>query len=94
MPSYSIFNFQDCVEPDRPRVLPDEVCPGVPWPPGFKEGIDNWMKGFFKPRNYIDDFQVVKLGNVFHVNPRTYELLKTKLPESIAPWAPTMRDST
>ncbi len=27
-------------------ILPNEVIPGVPWPPGFKEEIDKWSREF------------------------------------------------
>lgn len=58
---------------DAKRELPAEVIPGVPWPPGFKEEIDAWMAGFFKPQNIIADGEVWKTPAGLHMNPRTYD---------------------
>jgi hypothetical protein len=67
-----------CIQPDTHRTLPAEVCPGVPWPPGFKEEIDAWMKGFFKPCNMLKDGEVWndRTNDTIHVNPRTWQRLK------------------
>lgn len=66
------------VIPDQHRELPAEVCPGVPWPPGFKAEVDAWMRGFFRPRNLLSDGQVWhdRADNVMHMNPRTFEEVK------------------
>lgn len=66
------------VVPDAVRQLPAEVMPGVPWPPGFKEEIDAWMRSFFTPRNMLPDGQVWqdRVHNVCHMNPRTWASVK------------------
>ena len=71
-----LYGLRITVEPDTYRTLPAEVCPGVPWPPGFKAEIDAWMKGFFLPRNLIKDGDVRKMPNALHMNPRTFDNLK------------------
>lgn len=71
----ALFGVRLSVIPDRHRELPAEVCPGVPWPPGFKAEMDAWMRGFFRPRNTLSDGQVLhdRVHNVMHMNPRTFE---------------------
>jgi hypothetical protein len=40
--------------PDRPRyVLPPEVIPGVPWPPGFRDEINRWSLEFLGTTNVV-----------------------------------------
>ena len=40
--------------PDVPRyVLPEEVIPGVPWPPGFREEINKWSREFLGTTNVV-----------------------------------------
>lgn len=74
----ALFGNRLSVIPDRHRELPDEVCPGVPWPPGFKAEMDAWMRGFFRPRNMLSDGQVLhdRVHSVMHMNPRTFEKVK------------------
>ena len=61
------------VNPDRAAyVLPDEVIPGVPWPPGFKEEINTWALGFFSTWNLLRDGEVVSTPAGLYMNPRTY----------------------
>jgi hypothetical protein len=77
-PIHRLGGIRICVQPDTHRTLPAEVCPGVPWPPGFKEEIDAWMRSFFKPINMVKDGEVLvqKRDGIIHVNPRTWERLK------------------
>jgi hypothetical protein len=40
--------------PDRPRyVLPAEIIPGVPWPPGFRDEINAWSLAFLGAYNLV-----------------------------------------
>jgi hypothetical protein len=40
--------------PDRPRyVLPTEIIPGVPWPPGFRDEINAWSLAFLGTTNML-----------------------------------------
>lgn len=40
--------------PDVPRyTLPAEVIPGVPWPPGFRDGINQWSAQFLGTTNMV-----------------------------------------
>jgi hypothetical protein len=40
--------------PDVPRyVLPEEVIPGVPWPPGFRDEINRWSRDFLGTTNVV-----------------------------------------
>lgn len=71
----SIYGMPIFITPDLKRELPAEVLPGVPWPPGFKQEIDAWMAGFFKPKNLMEDDQVVKTPDGLYMNPRTYKKL-------------------
>ena len=45
----------DIIEsPDVPRyVLPEEVIPGVPWPPGFRDEINRWSRDFLGTTNML-----------------------------------------
>jgi hypothetical protein len=45
----------DVIEsPDVPRyVLPEEVIPGVPWPPGFRDEINHWSREFLGTTNML-----------------------------------------
>ena len=71
-----LYGLRITVEPDTYRTLPAEVCPGVPWPPGFKAEIDAWMKGFFLPRNLIKDGDARQ------------QLARYKEREAVQGWAP------
>jgi hypothetical protein len=40
--------------PDRPRyVLPEELMPGIPWPPGFRDDINRWSRSFLGTTNML-----------------------------------------
>lgn len=74
----TIYGMPIVVVPDAVRALPDEVMPGVPWPPGFKQEIDAWMRSFFKPRNLVPDGQMLqdRQRGTCYMNPRTWEKAK------------------
>lgn len=73
------------ISPDRPRYqLPEQVMPGIDWPPGFRDEINAWASrelGIQEP--LIPDGQMLRLqtgGRVqYHVNPRTYEAMRKAL---------------
>lgn len=45
--SRSLFGFDVVAAPLHAKyVLPAEVIPGVPWPPGFREEINRWSVDF------------------------------------------------
>jgi len=50
--------------PDRPRyTLPEEIIPGVPWPPGFRDEINRWSVGFLGTVNYVPLNTAYMIGN-------------------------------
>ncbi len=49
---------------DTPKyVLPEEVLPGVPWPPGFRDEFNAWSKGFLGATNVLSDWQAYHFPN-------------------------------
>lgn len=66
------------VSHDRPRyVLPDEIIPGVPWPPGFRDEINAWSTSFLGTWNPVPKGQALVMGNdVVLLRPEQYALLK------------------
>ena len=50
----SLFGFDIVESPDIPRyTLPKEVMPGVPWPPGFRDEINQWSRSFIGTTNVV-----------------------------------------
>ena len=57
--------------PDRPRyVLPEEVIPGVPWPPGFREDFNRWSVDFLGTWNVVPPGVAYFFEGGFVMNPR------------------------
>jgi hypothetical protein len=55
------------ISPDRLKYeLPTEVIPGVPWPEGFREEINNWSKEF------IGTFNLLPKGQMYLVGGKTF----------------------
>lgn len=79
MNGQTLYGKRIIVSPDTKRTLPDEVCPGVPWPPGFKEEIDAWMASFFTPKNLIPDGITYVTPTGIYMNPRTYDAARKTL---------------
>lgn len=73
MMASSLLGFDIVVSPDVARyVLPAEVLPGVPWPPGFRDSINAWARDFCGTTNFIPDGEVMfERGRRIYVNPRT-----------------------
>lgn len=58
------FGFDIVESPNRPRyVLPEEIIPGVPWKPGFREEINKWSLEFLGTVNVVPKGQVYILNN-------------------------------
>jgi hypothetical protein len=70
------------ISPDYPKMtLSEELIPGiVPWPPGFKKEMDDWMLSFFGTANLLKDDIVIYTSNTIYTNPRSYVKLKNSLP--------------
>jgi hypothetical protein len=48
------------VAPSVPRyTLPEEVIPGVPWPPGFRDEINRWS------RSYLGTVDMIPRGTAY-----------------------------
>lgn len=44
---FYLLGFKVVEAPMCPRyILPEEVTPGVPWPVGFRESINQWAEGY------------------------------------------------
>jgi hypothetical protein len=49
-----LFGLNVIESPDIPRyTLPPEVCPGVPWPAGFRDDINRWSLSFLGTTNAV-----------------------------------------
>ena len=79
METWQGYNIQ--VVPDFPKyVLPEEVCPGVPWPPGFRDTINTWSLDFLGTTCLLPDDQVyVVEGRKLVMNNRTYRGIQLEL---------------
>lgn len=50
--------------PDLPRyTLPEEIMPGVPWPPGFRDEINRWSRSFLGTTNAVPRGTAYMIGN-------------------------------
>ena len=50
----SIFGMKVIESHDHPRyTLPEEIIPGVPWPPGFRDEINAWSRAFLGTTNML-----------------------------------------
>lgn len=73
--------YEITVSPDLPKyVLPEEVCPGVPWPPGFREEINAWSRQTLGTTCLIPDGESWIFGDrEIIMNSRTYKRLASEL---------------
>lgn len=63
-----LFGMDVHVSPDIPvYTLPEEVCPGVPWPPGFRDEINRWSRSFLGTRNAVPRGSAFVISNQFVV---------------------------
>lgn len=61
---------------DQPRyVLPEELMPGVPWPPGFRDSINAWSREFLGTTNLVPRGHAFVLGGS-HVVMRSEDVVK------------------
>lgn len=79
METWQGLNIQ--VVPDFPKyVLPEEVCPGVPWPPGFRDMINAWSLDFLGTTCLLPDEQVYQTEkSTLVMNSRTYRRMQLEL---------------
>ena len=65
------------VAPDVPRYqLPEDL----PLPPGFREDLNAWARGFLGIQTPIlVDGEVISTLDALYMNPRTYKMVKGKL---------------
>lgn len=60
----TLFGMKVVESPDVPRyTLPEEIMPGVPWPPGFRDEINRWSRSFLGTTNVVPRGTVFMLGN-------------------------------
>lgn len=75
----SFFGAPIYVVEDKARyVLPLELLPGVPWPPGFRDEFNGWSLAFLGVFNPLCDGEVWSQGNGrrYSMNPRTWAKFK------------------
>lgn len=64
----SLFGMKVIESPDVPRyTLPEEIIPGVPWPPGFRAEINAWSKEFLGTTNALPRGMAYLIGNTYAV---------------------------
>ena len=87
-PAATVMGTPVYVVPDQPRyVLPEEVIPGVPWPPGFREETNAWSRRVCGEWNLLADGEVMAVDRglmqcgrpsgtdwMLKMNPRTYQM--------------------
>jgi hypothetical protein len=82
----TLYGLTAQISPDRPRyTLSAEVLPGVPWPKGFRQEINNWSVNFLGTWNVVGDDKAYRLGNVVVVSPRLYEKLRNESEQQFKP---------
>lgn len=60
----SLFGMNVIKSPDVPRyTLPEEILPGVPWPPGFRDDINRWSRSFLGTTNAVPRGTAYVLNN-------------------------------
>lgn len=60
----SLFGFNIIESKDTPRyVLPKEIIPGVSWPKGFREEINDWSIKFLGTTNILPKNTMYVLGH-------------------------------
>lgn len=76
--SSSLLGLTVIQSPDRARyVLPAEVLPGVPWPPGFRDDINHWSASFLGVWNPVPAGQFLCVGaHTLLVRPQDMWLLR------------------
>lgn len=77
----ALLGYNVNVVPDRPKYkLPAEICPGVPWPPGFRDEINAWSASFLGMANLMRDGEVFfSQQDGYYMNPRTYDAVRKSM---------------
>jgi len=76
-PSLGMFGgMKIVIAAQHPRyTLPEELIPGVPWPAGFREEINEWSKSFLGTTCIVPKgTSYVLHGNTVIVHPEDYKL--------------------
>lgn len=67
-PQQNLLGLRIIESPDVPRyTLPEEVIPGVPWPPGFRDEINAWSRSFLGTTNRVPRGAVYVLANGYAI---------------------------
>jgi len=78
--------YRVVVSEDSPKyTLPEELIPGVPWPPGFRDEINTWSKSFLGYHNNLKPGQSYVIeDHTIVVHPTVYKTLRKFTNESMA----------
>jgi hypothetical protein len=71
-----LFGMQVVISPDVPKMRLSRDCPVSP---EFRLEMNDWMLSFFGTTNLVADGQVFKTPDTLHMNPRTWEQLKSQV---------------
>lgn len=74
----TLFGMKVVIVADVPRyVLPEEVAPGIGWPPGFREEINAWSRNFLGMTNPVPKGTALVInGSTMQMRPEDYTGLK------------------
>jgi hypothetical protein len=77
----TLFGIRVVISKDCPRyVLPEEVMPGIPWPPGFRDKINAWSLDYLGTINMLPPGQIFRIGNdTIVVRQEEYQKLRRML---------------
>lgn len=72
-----LFGLRVIEAPEHARyTLPEEVIPGVPWPPGFRDEINRWSRSFLGTTCVVKPGEMLMIGGGMVVaRPRDVALL-------------------
>jgi hypothetical protein len=72
--------MQVVISPDVPRyVLSNEIMPGLPWPPGFKQEVDAWALEVCGTHNLLGDTVLIMNEHTLVMSKQTYAQLSLSL---------------
>lgn len=82
--SMNLFGFQIVVAPERPRyMLPHEVLPGVPWPPGFRAEINDWAAKHCGTECAVPEGQMLVMGGTVTMRRESYLKLRAEVENNV-----------
>lgn len=68
--SLSLLGLDIIESREIPRyTLPEEVIPGVPWPPGFRDEINSWSRKFLGTSNVVPRGMCYVMGHRMVMRP-------------------------